>query len=71
MWLRHEHALARALEDETGRPHGDLICAAYARFTLETLAFAGTREDPGAAIDQACLLLDQGWTATVGHPPTA
>ena len=67
MWLRHEHALADALADQTGRPHGDLICAVYARFTLETLAFARSRPDPVAAIDQACLLLDQGWTATVAH----
>lgn len=70
MWLRHEHALARALADQTGRPPGDLICAAYARFTLETLAFADSCPDPAAAIDQACLLLDQGWTTTVAqHDP--
>ncbi|WP_406375790.1 TetR/AcrR family transcriptional regulator [Streptomyces sp. NBC_00647] len=72
MALRHENALARALADQTGRPHDDLLCAAYARFTLETLAFAGSRPDPVAAIDQACLLLDQGWTTTVaphGHDP--
>ncbi|MFF7635835.1 TetR/AcrR family transcriptional regulator [Kitasatospora sp. NPDC008050] len=67
MWLRHEHALARTLADQTGRPHDDLICAAYARFTLEILAFADSHPDPAAAIDQACLLLDQGWTATVAH----
>jgi AcrR family transcriptional regulator len=66
MALRHENALARALADQTDRPHDDLLCAAYARFTLETLAFAGSRPDPVAAIDQACLLLDQGWTAAVG-----
>ncbi|WP_033822717.1 TetR/AcrR family transcriptional regulator [Kitasatospora sp. MBT63] len=65
MWLRHEHALARALADQTGRPHDDVICAAYARFTLESLAFARTCPDPAAAVDQVCLLLDQGWTATV------
>jgi AcrR family transcriptional regulator len=65
MWLRHENALARALADQTGRPHGDLLCAAYARFTLETLAFANSHPDPVAAIDQACLLLDQGWTTAV------
>ncbi|GAA1226223.1 TetR/AcrR family transcriptional regulator [Kitasatospora nipponensis] len=65
MWLRHEDALARVLADQTGRPHDDLLCAAYARFTLETLAFAGSRPDPAAAVDQACLLLDQGWTATL------
>lgn len=65
MTLRHENALARALAAQAGRPQDDLLCAAYARFTLETLAFAGTRPDPAAAIDQACLLLDKGWTATV------
>ena len=64
MDLRHEHALAGALAEQTGRPHDDLLCAAYARFTLETLAFAGARPDPAAAIDQALLLLDQGWTTT-------
>ncbi|NEB76046.1 TetR family transcriptional regulator [Streptomyces sp. SID14478] len=68
MTLRHEDALARVLADETGRPQDDLLCAAYARFTLEALAFAGSRPDPAAAIDQACLLLDQGWTAAVGRP---
>jgi AcrR family transcriptional regulator len=68
MWLRHEHAVARALADQTGRPPDDLVCAAYARFTLEILAFAGSRPDPAAAIDQACLLLDQGWTATINRP---
>jgi AcrR family transcriptional regulator len=67
MWLRHEHALARALADQTCRPYGDLVCAAYARFTLETLAFAGSYPDPVAAIDQACLLLDQGWTTAVAQ----
>lgn len=70
MWLRHEHALARALADQTGRPAGDLICAAYARFTLETLTFARSHPDPTAAIDQACLLLDQGWKTTAAqHDP--
>ncbi|MFJ2093809.1 TetR/AcrR family transcriptional regulator [Streptomyces sp. NPDC087901] len=71
MALRHENALALALADQTGRPDDDLLCAAYARFTLETLAFAGSRPDPAAAIDQACLLLDQGWTTTVAaaHDP--
>ncbi|BBA96041.1 putative TetR family transcriptional regulator [Actinacidiphila reveromycinica] len=64
MWLRHEHALARALAGETGRPQDDPLCAAYARFTLETIAFAGTRPDPAAAIDAACLLLERGWSAT-------
>ncbi|MEZ0064430.1 AcrR family transcriptional regulator [Streptacidiphilus sp. MAP12-20] len=68
MWLRHEHALARALADQIGRPPDDLICAAYARFTLEILTFAGSRPDPVAAVDQACLLLDQGWTTTVTRP---
>ncbi|GGZ70998.1 TetR/AcrR family transcriptional regulator [Streptomyces subrutilus] len=68
MSLRHETALASALADETGRPHDDLLCAAYARFTLDTLAFAGTRPDPVAAIEQACLLLEQGWTASVTRP---
>ncbi|MEU0035212.1 MULTISPECIES: helix-turn-helix domain-containing protein [unclassified Streptomyces] len=67
MWLRHESALAHALADETGLPHGDLVCAAYARFTLEILAFADSRPDPVAAVDQACLLLDQGWTTTVAQ----
>ena len=65
MDLRHEEALARALAAQTGRPADDLLCAAYARFTLETLAFANSHPDPAAAIDQAFLLLDRGWTATV------
>lgn len=65
MSLRHVDALARTLADQTGRPHDDLICAAYARFTLETLAFARSQPDPVAAIDQAGLLLDQGWTTTI------
>ena len=66
MWLHHEHALARALADQTGRPQDDLACAAYARFTLEIIPFAGSRPDAVAAVDQACLLLDRGWTALVG-----
>ncbi|WP_328461600.1 TetR/AcrR family transcriptional regulator [Streptomyces sp. NBC_00448] len=65
MWLRHEHALARALADQAGRPHDDLLCAAYARFTLETIPFAGSHPDPAAAVDQACRLLDHGWTTTI------
>jgi AcrR family transcriptional regulator len=70
MTLRHEHALARVLADQAGRPHDDLLCAAYARFTLETLAFAGSRPDPAAAIAQAMTLLDQGWTtATARRDP--
>ena len=64
MSLRHENALALALAEQTGRPQDDLLCAAYARFTLETLAFAGSHPDPVAAVDQAFLLLDRGWTAT-------
>ncbi|MFF7195010.1 TetR/AcrR family transcriptional regulator [Streptomyces sp. NPDC008079] len=71
MTLRHENALAVALAEQTGRPHDDLLCAAYARFTLETLAFAGSRPDPVAAIDQAMLLLDRGWTAAVTPPGPA
>jgi AcrR family transcriptional regulator len=67
MAMRHESALAVALAVQTGRPHDDLLCAAYARFTLEALAFAGTRPDPAAAITQALLLLDQGWTASTTH----
>jgi AcrR family transcriptional regulator len=71
MALRHENALALALADQTGRPHDNLLCAAYARFTLEILAFAGSRpEDAAAAVDQACLLLEQGWTTTAAaHAP--
>ena len=66
MTLRHESALAHALAEQTGRPHDDLLCAAYARFSLETLVLAGSRPDPAAAIDQAFLLLEQGWTAATG-----
>ena len=65
MWLRHEQALAGALTAQTGRPDGDLLCAAYARFTLEVLAFASSTHDPAGAVDQACLLLEQGWTGAV------
>ncbi|MFC1413304.1 TetR/AcrR family transcriptional regulator [Streptacidiphilus sp. N1-12] len=68
MSLRHETALAHALAEQTGRPQDDLLCAAYARFTLETLAFAGSRPDPAAAVDQVCRLLDQGWTTSVAQP---
>ena len=64
MWLRYEGALARAVAEQTGRPADDLLCAALARFTLETMAFAGTYPDRFLeAIDQAFGLLGQGWTA--------
>ncbi|WP_131741655.1 TetR/AcrR family transcriptional regulator [Actinomadura roseirufa] len=65
MWMRHEHALARALAGQTGRPEDDLLCAAYAHFTLEILTFAPSQADPLAAVEQACLLLNQGWTILV------
>ncbi|MER5322990.1 TetR/AcrR family transcriptional regulator [Streptosporangium roseum] len=68
MDLRHEHALAQALAEQTGRPHDDLFCAAYAHFILEALAFADSRPDPIAALDQAFTLLEHGWNVTTGHP---
>lgn len=68
MDLRHEHALAQTLAEQTGRPRDDLRCAAYAHFTLETLAFADSHPDPIAAIDQAFTLLEHGWNTTTGQP---
>ncbi|MEV7406134.1 helix-turn-helix domain-containing protein [Streptomyces sp. NPDC091267] len=67
MALRHENALALALAEQTNRPSDDLLCAAYARFTLEILAFAGSRPDAADAVDQASLLLEQGWTTAASH----
>ncbi|MFI6316291.1 TetR/AcrR family transcriptional regulator [Nonomuraea sp. NPDC050556] len=62
MWMRHETALARAIADEIGVPHDDLLCAALARFALQSNDLAKGRE----GIERAFDLLEKGWEAATG-----
>ncbi|MDX6742372.1 TetR/AcrR family transcriptional regulator [Actinocorallia sp. A-T 12471] len=70
MWMRHEQALAAALATATGRPADDLLCAAYAHFTLSILFFAHSHPDPTTVVTDLSTLLESGWTTTITtHPP--
>ncbi|PWI45650.1 TetR family transcriptional regulator [Streptomyces sp. ICBB 8177] len=68
MWLRHEAALARAIAEEEGAPPDDVVCAALARFTLESSFLARRQPDPQEAVRRVFALLERGWeTARPGR----
>lgn len=60
MWLRHEHALARALANDLGRPARDPWCGAMAHFVLEAAAFAERSPHPARMIEVAFDILAHG-----------
>lgn len=60
MWMRHETALAAVIAAETGAPEGDVLCAALARFALQT-SDLGRGEGHRAAVARAFDLLEYGW----------
>lgn len=66
MWLRHETALAKAIEEAIDAPSGDLSCAALARFALDASDLIERHPDPRRAADEIFALLENGWNAT--HP---
>lgn len=64
MWIRHEHAVARTIAEETAAPPDDLSCRALAHFVLEAATFADSRDDSPQVVDAAFDLLKHGWDAT-------
>ncbi|WP_405774357.1 TetR/AcrR family transcriptional regulator [Streptomyces sp. NBC_00859] len=69
MWARHTDTLSAAIADEFGVDHGNLACAALARFVLEVPVLAQGRKDPRAAVDEVFAILTSGWQAP-GTPAT-
>ncbi|MEV6484965.1 TetR family transcriptional regulator [Streptomyces sp. NPDC051576] len=63
MWMRHQHAVARAVAASTGAPADDPTCAALAHFALEARTLAETSPDPRATVNAAFDLLERGWGA--------
>ncbi|WP_438289894.1 TetR/AcrR family transcriptional regulator [Streptomyces sp. HUAS TT7] len=63
MWLRHEAALAQAIAEDIGAAKDDPVCAALARFALETLSLARAATDSRRSVESAFALLEQGWQA--------
>ncbi|MEU6175549.1 TetR/AcrR family transcriptional regulator [Streptantibioticus parmotrematis] len=61
MWLRHEAVLARVIAEEEGAPLDDVVCAALARFTLESSFLARRQPDPQEAVRRVFALLERGW----------
>ncbi|HEY4242356.1 MAG TPA: TetR family transcriptional regulator [Kofleriaceae bacterium] len=61
MWMRHEHALARALAKDLGKPAGDLSCAALAHFVLGAAAMVEGGPHSARMIDVAFDILEHGW----------
>ncbi|MCU1681151.1 MAG: hypothetical protein JWQ81_1890 [Amycolatopsis sp.] len=61
MWTRHETALAATIAAQSGRPDGDLACAALAHFALQTRQLARVHADPTSAVNAAFDLLENGW----------
>ncbi|MET3988231.1 helix-turn-helix domain-containing protein [Streptomyces sp. PvR034] len=67
MWMRHESALARAIAEEAGAPEDDPLCAALARFALQSHDLVRGPGAPRTGIDSAFDLLEHGWTAANAH----
>ncbi|MFI6620126.1 TetR/AcrR family transcriptional regulator [Streptomyces sp. NPDC050528] len=67
MWLRHAHALARAIAEDSGLPADDPTCAALAHFALEAPRTARGHDDPRQAVTRAFDLLEHGWESS--RPP--
>ncbi|MEV0848900.1 TetR family transcriptional regulator [Streptomyces sp. NPDC049954] len=64
MWMRHETALAGAVAEESGLPMDDPLCAALARFALQSRDLGrDTGGGPAPAVEAAFDLLAHGWDA--------
>ncbi|WP_019544766.1 TetR/AcrR family transcriptional regulator [Streptomyces sulphureus] len=61
MWLRHEHALAAVIAEETGRHSDDLAVTALARIALEAPHLVRASTDPAAAMRRLFELVEHGW----------
>jgi AcrR family transcriptional regulator len=61
MWTRHTDTLGAAIADEFGVEHGNLACAALARFVLEVPALAQGQKDHRAAVEEVFDILANGW----------
>lgn len=71
MWMRHEHALARALANDLGKPEGDPWCSAMAHFVLEAAALSERSHHASRMIEVAFGILEHGWQRSCSRPPTA
>ncbi|MEW1825555.1 helix-turn-helix domain-containing protein [Streptomyces sp. NPDC088196] len=67
MWLRHAHALARTIAEDSGLPADDPTCAALAHFALEAPRTARGHDDLRQAVTRAFDLLEHGWESS--RPP--
>lgn len=67
MWLRHAHALARTIAEDSGLPADDPTCAALAHFALEAPRTARGHDDLRQAVARAFDLLEHGWESS--RPP--
>lgn len=63
MWIRHTDTLSGAIADECGVAHGDLACAALARFALDVPVLAQGQKDHRAAVEAVFDMLAGGWRA--------
>ncbi|WP_210589674.1 TetR/AcrR family transcriptional regulator [Streptomyces sp. GESEQ-35] len=61
MWLRHEHALAAVIAEETGRHPDDLAVTALARIALEAPHLVRASADPAEAMRRLFALVEHGW----------
>ncbi|NUK32820.1 TetR family transcriptional regulator [Streptomyces lunaelactis] len=61
MWARHTDTLSAAIADEFGVDHGNLACAALARFALEVPVLAQGQKDRRAAVEEVFDILANGW----------
>jgi AcrR family transcriptional regulator len=61
MWMRHEHALARALAKDLSLPEEDLWCSAIAHFVLEAAALSERSPRPSRMLEVAFDILERGW----------
>ncbi|MFI8521772.1 TetR/AcrR family transcriptional regulator [Streptomyces sp. NPDC085481] len=60
-WTRHADTLGAAIADAFGVEHGNLACAALARFALEVPVLAQGRKDRRAAVEEVFGILADGW----------
>ncbi|ARX81407.1 MULTISPECIES: TetR/AcrR family transcriptional regulator [Streptomyces] len=66
MWIRHTDTLSAAIADEFGVGHGDLACAALARFALDVPVLAQGQRDHRAAVEAVFAILADGWRPPAG-----
>jgi AcrR family transcriptional regulator len=62
MWSRHAHALAQAIEAETGHPATDVHLRAWARALVQIPSLVREEPDRTGAIDAALDVLLHGWS---------